>query len=144
MLYIVYISICFYIFLYLLFFFSSRRRHTRCALVTGVQTCALPISAATAFTTATEHLHLVGDDLGEVLLHPVLAGVLFVADLAFHVDLRSLSQLLAGYLSDLAAQAHPFPLAFFLLLSFSVLPHFFLPSFLFLFFLFFFFFVFFF
>src|SRR3546814_2147057 len=34
-------------------FFSSRRRHTRCALVTGVQTCALPIcvtsSAATIF-----------------------------------------------------------------------------------------------
>src|SRR3546814_5466175 len=28
------------------FFFSSRRRHTRCALVTGVQTCALPISDA--------------------------------------------------------------------------------------------------
>src|SRR3546814_8552217 len=28
----------------ILFFFSSRRRHTRCALVTGVQTCALPIS----------------------------------------------------------------------------------------------------
>src|SRR3546814_4853783 len=27
----------------LYFFFSSRRRHTRCALVTGVQTCALPI-----------------------------------------------------------------------------------------------------
>src|SRR3546814_18411428 len=26
------------------FLFSSRRRHTRCALVTGVQTCALPIS----------------------------------------------------------------------------------------------------
>src|SRR3546814_1861866 len=31
-------------FLYFFFFFSSRRRHTRCALVTGVQTCALPIS----------------------------------------------------------------------------------------------------
>src|SRR3546814_10103108 len=28
-----------------LFFFSIRRRHTRCALVTGVQTCALPILA---------------------------------------------------------------------------------------------------
>src|SRR3546814_9445422 len=27
----------------MIFFFSSRRRHTRCALVTGVQTCALPI-----------------------------------------------------------------------------------------------------
>src|SRR3546814_5587628 len=35
------------------FFFSSRRRHTRCALVTGVQTCALPISrpAGTAWLT---------------------------------------------------------------------------------------------
>src|SRR3546814_17688459 len=30
---------------YYVFFFSSRRRHTRCALVTGVQTCALPISS---------------------------------------------------------------------------------------------------
>src|SRR3546814_10057234 len=30
------------------FFFSSRRRHTRCALVTGVQTCALPICGADA------------------------------------------------------------------------------------------------
>src|SRR3546814_16161 len=31
-----------------LLFFSSRRRHTRCALVTGVQTCALPISSSPA------------------------------------------------------------------------------------------------
>src|SRR3546814_12649035 len=30
-----------------MFFFSSRRRHTSCALVTGVQTCALPICAFT-------------------------------------------------------------------------------------------------
>src|SRR3546814_4655341 len=29
--------------IFCLFFFASRRRHTRCALVTGVQTCALPI-----------------------------------------------------------------------------------------------------
>src|SRR3546814_2976187 len=28
----------------LFFFFASRIRHTRCALLTGVQTCALPIS----------------------------------------------------------------------------------------------------
>src|SRR3546814_10873011 len=38
---------CYYDFVILFscdfFFFSSRRRHTRCALVTGVQTCALPI-----------------------------------------------------------------------------------------------------
>src|SRR3546814_14048798 len=32
----------------LCFFFSSRRRHTRCALVTGVQTCALPICITAA------------------------------------------------------------------------------------------------
>src|SRR3546814_3170829 len=34
---------CFFFDVFFLFFFSSRRRHTRCALVTGVQTCALPI-----------------------------------------------------------------------------------------------------
>src|SRR3546814_3405138 len=33
---------------FVLFFFSSRRRHTRCALVTGVQTCALPICPSVA------------------------------------------------------------------------------------------------
>src|SRR3546814_1224093 len=32
----------------IVFFFASRRRHTRCALVTGVQTCALPISCVDA------------------------------------------------------------------------------------------------
>src|SRR3546814_4356455 len=38
--------IIFFIFVSVLFFFfSSRRRHTICALVTGVQTCALPIFA---------------------------------------------------------------------------------------------------
>src|SRR3546814_950084 len=34
------------------FLFSSRRRHTRCALVTGVQTCALPICAYGAILAA--------------------------------------------------------------------------------------------
>src|SRR3546814_10770332 len=33
------------LFMFVFFCFSSRRRHTRCALVTGVQTCALPISS---------------------------------------------------------------------------------------------------
>src|SRR3546814_141023 len=44
------VLLCFYIYalcrdydLFVLFFFSRRRRHTICALVTGVQTCALPI-----------------------------------------------------------------------------------------------------
>src|SRR3546814_179754 len=40
----IFYCLSFFVFDYLfLFFFSSRRRHTRCALVTGVQTCALPI-----------------------------------------------------------------------------------------------------
>src|SRR3546814_1952109 len=34
-----------FIFFWVVLFFSSRNRHTRCALVTGVQTCALPILA---------------------------------------------------------------------------------------------------
>src|SRR3546814_4880765 len=43
-------------FVFFVFFFSSRRRHTRCALVTGVQTCALPIC-----TGEPQHLVAVGD-----------------------------------------------------------------------------------
>src|SRR3546814_14682343 len=38
-----------------LFFCSSRRRHTRCALVTGVQTCALPISSTTPWRFIPPH-----------------------------------------------------------------------------------------
>src|SRR3546814_13631042 len=39
-----------------MFCFSSRRRHTRCALVTGVQTCALPITKVAAMTATLEVL----------------------------------------------------------------------------------------
>src|SRR3546814_1555256 len=35
-----------------MFVFSSRRRHRRCALVTGVQTCALPISVVASALAA--------------------------------------------------------------------------------------------
>src|SRR3546814_1611000 len=41
-----------------MFFFSSRRRHTRCALVTGVQTCALPICKL----YMTDYAELAGSD----------------------------------------------------------------------------------
>src|SRR3546814_8153386 len=48
------------------FFFSSRRRHTICALVTGVQTCALPIyfpggDARTLFRSIRRLLSLPGE-----------------------------------------------------------------------------------
>src|SRR3546814_15843771 len=39
-----FLSLRLFLYLRVLFFFSSRRRHTICALVTGVQTCALPLS----------------------------------------------------------------------------------------------------
>src|SRR3546814_8656647 len=49
------LAVCcrFIFFLVFFFFFSSRRRHTRCALVTGVQTCALPISIAFGLVRVT-------------------------------------------------------------------------------------------
>src|SRR3546814_7692746 len=45
-----------------LFFLSSRRRHTRCALVTGVQTCALPICELVQFRHAVGAGPLETDD----------------------------------------------------------------------------------
>src|SRR3546814_9214899 len=55
-------------------FFSSRRRHTRCALVTGVQTCALPI----CFEIGAVALEPGGVHIGEVVrdhLHPKALGI---------------------------------------------------------------------
>src|SRR3546814_6571541 len=63
--------------MYQSFFFSSRRRHTRCALVTGVQTCALPISHVSVDAVwVLEHVPLVALACGveqpaEVRLEPV-------------------------------------------------------------------------
>src|SRR3546814_5975874 len=42
--------------MFIFFFFSSRRRHTRCALVTGVQTCALPIFILAGHSQGALHL----------------------------------------------------------------------------------------
>src|SRR3546814_1837407 len=54
------------------FFFSSRRLHTRCALVTGVQTCALPICEGR---------------LRKIILNPSLVIVwIFGLMLAFNID----------------------------------------------------------
>src|SRR3546814_8864351 len=55
------------------FFFSSRRRHTRCALVTGVQTCALPIFM-TRSLFANKLLVMID---GRTVYTPLFAGVLW-------------------------------------------------------------------
>src|SRR3546814_9000767 len=54
--YVLICRLCSSYLLSLFFFFSSRRRHTRCALVTGVQTCALPISAGGLVAVAADLL----------------------------------------------------------------------------------------
>src|SRR3546814_10182029 len=71
----------------LIFFFSSRRRHTSCALVTGVQTCALPIyshsAGIDAGSTGDADLHHSGDckvrtnrGLGAAISECCVAGVI--------------------------------------------------------------------
>src|SRR3546814_1148769 len=54
-------------------FFSSRRRHTRCALVTGVQTCALPILATNLSMLAPATPGGIG------IFHAAAAGPLLIA-----------------------------------------------------------------
>src|SRR3546814_4964109 len=58
------------------FFFSSRRRHTRCALVTGVQTCALPIFSLSSDARATAVVTLAAQQLHvSIGGRPILHGV---------------------------------------------------------------------
>src|SRR3546814_9193214 len=74
------------------FFVSSRRRHTRCALVTGVQTCALPIFLRFPGDEAGRHLqlrHIRPQDAQQVALldSPAVATVgPFVCHAAGNVD----------------------------------------------------------
>src|SRR3546814_7496074 len=57
------------------FFFSSRRRHTSCALVTGVQTCALPISGATLLVL----LAVLGPYVGRMPMPALVAVMILVS-----------------------------------------------------------------
>src|SRR3546814_11127379 len=62
-----------YIFSFLFFFFSIRRRHTRCALVTGVQTCALPICSLDTIIATYQNSHPFGlAPLGDRRVSPPL------------------------------------------------------------------------
>src|SRR3546814_4931119 len=56
------------------FFFSSRRRHTSCALVTGVQTCALPIYRATKNPRLAERGLFVPPKVSASNLAPFIGG----------------------------------------------------------------------
>src|SRR3546814_4252818 len=90
-----------------LFFCSSRRRHTICALVTGVQTCALPISRHVRPVRANEQREralvlarlqpfgggrnalVIVESVVGVIVEAISPGVLVMRDLAKGEDRKS-------------------------------------------------------
>src|SRR3546814_14949474 len=65
-----------------LFFFSSIRRHTRCALVTGVQTCALPIFTRSERGSVVVHrdaVHILDAEPAVRVIDTTGAGDLYAA-----------------------------------------------------------------
>src|SRR5881409_4214292 len=58
---------------FVFFFFSSRRRHTRCETVTGVQTCALPICLGARSGTPRDIVHRLNDRASRALAHVEVA-----------------------------------------------------------------------
>src|SRR3546814_5605520 len=65
-----------------MFYFSSRSRHTRCALVTGVQTCALPISRFGVSPGLTAEIAQAAQDSGI----PFLPGVATASESMYAAD----------------------------------------------------------
>ncbi len=86
---------------------------------------AVPAASAAAgaavIAAATEHLHLVGDDLGDVALIAVAVVVGAGLDLALDIDLLALVQVLAGNLRQPAPHDDVVPFGLFLLLPLAVL-----------------------
>jgi hypothetical protein len=72
---------------------------------------------ATAAFAAAEQLHFGGDDVGGVLLHAVLVGVLARLQAAFDVDRAALLQVFAGDLGHAVKEGDAVPFGFFLALA---------------------------
>src|SRR3546814_19686808 len=91
------------------FFVSSRRRHTRCALVTGVQTCALPICTlrTTMPNAATSLLHGLRRSTALLAAGLLLAGPAFAQDYAFAWNPRSGAAWVATHMADLHVYGCP-------------------------------------
>src|SRR3546814_6254846 len=69
------------------FFVSSRRRHTRCALVTGVQTCALPIADIVIDADPTIPPNLIADNFPLSVGEPIVAQRIQGAEAAIALKL---------------------------------------------------------
>src|SRR3546814_20520076 len=84
---------------FVFFFFSSRRRHTRCALVTGVQTCALPICVRAVVLTGKGKAFCAG---GNVKHMHERAGMFAGSHYAIRNRYRTGIQLIPAALYELA------------------------------------------
>src|SRR3546814_12230183 len=79
----------------MLFFFSGRRRHTRCALVTGVQTCALPIylhvGGRAMKVAMTKRDHEICESIGPTLKEKglVFVGIDVIGDYLTEINVAS-------------------------------------------------------
>src|SRR3546814_4233518 len=85
------------------FFFSSRRRHTRCALVTGVQTCALPIFLRSILRQDPDVI-MIGEirDRGtaEIAIHAALTGHLVLSTLHTNTAAGAIGRLIDMGIED--------------------------------------------
>src|SRR3546814_4988848 len=66
------------------FFLSIRRRHTRCALVTGVQTCALPIWAALILVALLSKARVASLSFASWLTHQIIRAGMMLAEVGPH------------------------------------------------------------
>src|SRR3546814_10672414 len=108
MLWLIDVSVVVVVLLYC--FFSSRRRHTRCALVTGVPTCALPISQAYASGKVDEGLAGACAGVRTWRTLGTDADSLIVKMLGIGLATDGYGRLLAQMLAELPA-GHPLPVA---------------------------------
>src|SRR3546814_3234257 len=78
------------------FFFSSKRRHTGCALVTGVQTCALPISTellrALYEPFNRSHDRLISMDVRSAELTKYAANAMLATKISFMNELANIAE----------------------------------------------------
>src|SRR3546814_5987495 len=99
-------------------FFSSRRRHTSCALVTGVQTCALPISAAQfapgSFCRAATSAGMSTEALA------VTIGVVTFCILTIALGVSALDANFAAKLTDARSEEHTSELQSLMRISYAV------------------------
>src|SRR3546814_4244497 len=98
-----------FFFSFFFFFFSSRRRHTSCALVTGVQTCALPICPLSRFVP-----HIAGAVIGVTLVAAILPLpklLLWNASASAPIGLYRINPFARPAVDDMVAVAPPPALA---------------------------------